>query len=435
MCIISIFILMLLSGFCYSSREEFTSVQSVQDQNEVSPGSDVCLRCDVSLLSESSTLHWETDNEPTSNTTLIYNNSAYIILHTVDEHNTGQYYCRLTEDGKVQTVRNHTLNVKTHSYNRNIKTNKTIYRESSSKNEVSLICKSSRKYNSWRWTWEKRPNSQIDLITVEKEEVQVKGPIKPGRFSSTTYNSQAFTFHISPVLFNYSGTYRCITETTIYTTTILHTIRVSIGVLGNQSVLLTCELSEVTESVTLVWLRMERNRGLLEQQNMMTDKNNKLQLTVNLSSYQTQPLHWQCAVFTENQLRALAPVIISFTPGTTNTPTISTKVSTVSNQRSTDTLTAPNQDTEDSGLKMVIIVSCAVTVSVLILLALLVFKCLRNTVDAGPVIGLKSQDDDDNIHYASVTLAASNQGADACHASSEVLDKNGVVIYSAIKVQ
>nr|XP_021327871.1 uncharacterized protein LOC101884718 [Danio rerio] len=212
--------------------------------------------------------------------------------------------------------------------------NHTIYRQSSSKSDVSLICKSSKKYDSWRWTWEKRPNSQIDLMTVEKGgKVQVKGPIKPGRFSSATYNSQAFTFHISPVLFNYSGTYRCITETTIYTTTILHTIRVSVeppGVVSrNQSVLLTCELSEVTESVTLVWLRMERNRGVLEQQKMMTEKNNKLHLTLNLSSYQTESLHWQCAVFTENQLRALAPVIVSFT---SNAPTISPKNSTATNR-------------------------------------------------------------------------------------------------------
>ncbi|XP_073768878.1 uncharacterized protein isoform X2 [Danio rerio] len=424
----TILILMFLSGFCYSSQL-------------VSPGSDVCLRCDVSLLSEFSTLQWTKEGKPTSNTTLIYNNSAYIILHTADEHNTGEYYCRLNKDGKIQTITNHTLTVKTHSYNGNVKTNKSIYRESSSKRDVSLICKTNNNnYDSWRWTWEKRPNSQIDLITVKKGgKVEVKGPIKPGRFSSTTYNSQAFTFHISPVLYNYSGTYRCITETTIYTTTILHTIRVSVeppgGVLRSQSVLLTCELSEVTESVTLVWLRMERKRGVLEKQNRITEKNNKLQLRVNLSSFKTEPLHWQCAVFTENQLRALAPVILNFTSEITNAPTISTKIITVSNQRSTDNVTATNQDTEDSGLKMVIIVFCAVTVSVLILLSLLVFKCLKNTVDVDTGSGFKSQDDDDNIHYASVTVAASNQGADRCHASSEVLDNNAGVIYSAIKVQ
>ncbi len=109
------------------------------------------------------------------------------------------------------------------------------------------------------------------------------------------------------------------------------------GVLRSQSVVLTCEVSEVTGSVTLVWLRMEGNRGVLVKQQIMTEKNNKLHLTVNLSSYETDPLHWQCAVFTESTLRALAPPLsISLTSATTNvtttTPSISTETSTVTNQ-------------------------------------------------------------------------------------------------------
>jgi len=113
------------------------------------------------------------------------------------------------------------------SYNGNNKIN-TIYRQSSNNSDVSLICKTKKEYNRWKWTWEQRPNSQTDLMAVEEgRDVQVKGPIKPGRLSSTTYNSQVFIFHISPVNFNYSGTYRCITDEkkNPYTTTMLRTIR------------------------------------------------------------------------------------------------------------------------------------------------------------------------------------------------------------------
>ncbi|CAM4603334.1 unnamed protein product [Leuciscus chuanchicus] len=399
--IISVLILMLRSGFCCKSQE-------------VHRGVDVSLRCEVSFLSESSTLQWERDGEQTSNTTLLYNNSAYILLHTVDEHSQGKYYCRLMEDGRVETVRNHTLNVSSHSYNRNNKIN-TIYRKSSNNSDVSLICKSKKEYHRWKWTWEPRPNSQTDLIAVEKgREVQVKGPIKPGRLSSTTYNSQSFIFHISPVNFNYSGKYKCITnyqKKDPYTTTMLRTIRVSVeppdGVLRNQSVILTCEVSEVTDSVMLVWLRMEGNRGVLGKQQIMSEKNKKLQLTVNLSSSETE--HWQCAVFTEDTLRALAPITISLSS-------------------STETSTVPNQEdmTQESHLQIVIIVVCAVTVVtgtvLILLLGLLVFKRQRKT-DEVHVTGLKSQEDED-IHYASVTFAGSSQGDDSWfktdHASSEV---------------
>ncbi|XP_048049624.1 uncharacterized protein LOC125270273 isoform X2 [Megalobrama amblycephala] len=354
-------IFILMCGFC-SRFHAIEYPRNKTAQTEVQRGVDVSLRCEVSFLSESSTLQWEKDGQQTSNTTLLYNNSAYIILHTVDKHNEGKYYCRLMENGTVKTVRNYLLTVSSNSYNKN----NTIYRQSSNNSDVSLICKSSRKYESWKWTWEPRPDSQIiDLIAVEKgSEVQVKGPIKPGRLSSTTYNDQLFTFHISPVNFNHSGAYRCITndQKIPYTTTMLHTIRVSVeppdGVLRTQSVILTCEVSEVTDSVTLVWLRMEGNRGVLEKQQIMTE--NKLQLTVNLSSYETDPLHWQCAVFTENELRALAPITISLSSSTTNAP--------------------KDIMTQDSHLQMVIIMACAVTGGVLILLlGLLVFKRQRKT--------------------------------------------------------
>uniref|UniRef100_A0A8C2KYX4 Ig-like domain-containing protein n=1 Tax=Cyprinus carpio TaxID=7962 RepID=A0A8C2KYX4_CYPCA len=327
---IQIFILMC--GFCSRFHAiAYPPVQTVQTQNEVLRGSDVSLRCDVPLLTESSTLLWEKNGEQISNTTLIFNNSAFIILHTVDEHSEGKYYCRLMEDGKTETVRIHTLNVASHSYNGE-KRNRLIYRQSSSNSDVLLICKSSKTYESLKWTWEPRPNSLIDLIAFEKEiQVQLKGPIKPGIRSSTKYNSQALIFHISPVYFNYRGIYKCITETGVYTTITLHTIRVFVeppdGVLRNQSVVLTCELSEVTGSVMLVWLRMEGNRGVLVKQQIMTEKNDKLNLTVNLSSYESDLMNWQCAVFTENTLRALASITNSL-----NLSDLSTETSNVTNQ-------------------------------------------------------------------------------------------------------
>ncbi|RXN29020.1 hypothetical protein ROHU_018749 [Labeo rohita] len=183
---------------------------------------------------------------------------------------------------------------------------------------------------------------------------------------------------------------------------------------------------------------MEGNRGVLVEQQIMTEKNKKLQLTVNLSSYETDLLHWQCAVFTENTLRGLAPVTISFTSSTANAPT---ETSTVTNQE--DTMT------QDSHLHIAIIVACAVTIIVLILLGLLVFKCQRKTVrfeirhiviaslDEGCIAGLKSQEDED-IHYASVTVAGSSQGTDRLktkHANPEVLDRESAVIYSDIKTK
>ncbi|XP_026073859.1 uncharacterized protein LOC113053222 [Carassius auratus] len=202
---------------------------------KVQRGSDVSLRCDVPLRSNSSTLHWEKDGEQTPNSTLMYNTSAYIILHTVDKRSEGKYYCKLMQDGIVQTVRIHTLNVISYSdgNSKSQSISSQSSSQSSSNTNVSLICKS--------------PMESPD------------------------------------------------------------------GVLRIQSVDLTCEVSEVNDSVTLVWLRMEGNRGVLVKQQNMTKKNTMLRLTVNLSNSKTDPLHWQCAVFTENTLRALVPITINCT--------------------------------------------------------------------------------------------------------------------------
>ncbi|XP_073711293.1 uncharacterized protein [Misgurnus anguillicaudatus] len=205
----------------------------------------------------------------------------------------------------------------------------------------------------------------------------------------------------------------------------------------NQSVVLTCEVSDVTDLMMLAWLIMDGDRGVLVKQQILNKKNSKKRLTVNVSSIQSDLLHWQCAVFTENKLKALAPITINL----------------ISNDPD-DTWT------QDSHVQTMILLACSVTVCVLILLGLLVFKCQRktfagdgtsmtemrpysNTSQTDPVgtaegrdIVLKSREEEEELHYASVT-AGCIQGADSLlrtNASSKVLDSSSLsttVIYSA----
>nr|XP_055072305.1 uncharacterized protein LOC129452465 isoform X1 [Misgurnus anguillicaudatus]XP_055072306.1 uncharacterized protein LOC129452465 isoform X1 [Misgurnus anguillicaudatus] len=217
----------------------------------------------------------------------------------------------------------------------------------------------------------------------------------------------------------------------------------------NQSVVLTCEVSDVTDLMMLAWLIMDGDRGVLVKQQILNKKNSKKRLTVNVNSIQSDMQHWQCAVFTENKLKALAPItinLISNDPG-----------------KSTETPTSTYQDdtwTQDSHVQTMILLACSVTVCVLILLGLLVFKCQRktfagdgtsmtemrpysNTSQTDPVgtaegrdIVLKSREEEEELHYASVT-AGCIQGADSLlgtNASSKVLDSSSPVIYSAIKI-
>lgn len=78
----------------------------------------------------------------------------------------------------------------------------------------------------------------------------------------------------------------------------------------NQSVDLTCEVSDLREEVILAWLRMEGNRAMLIKQEVLTQRDMKRRVSVTLNSVFEDQLICQCAVFTENTLRALAPVTL-----------------------------------------------------------------------------------------------------------------------------
>nr|XP_055072292.1 uncharacterized protein LOC129452456 isoform X2 [Misgurnus anguillicaudatus] len=357
MSLILLKISILMCGLCFRLR-----ASSLDCKQQYQRGSDVTLRCDVPLLFENSTLQWIKDSGQTSNTTLVYNNSAYIILHNVDEHSEGKYYCRIMQNGLVETVMNHKVCVTQYSEGRKL----VIYRQSSSHSDLLLICKSKKVYYSHMWVWETKTTKDVIISVKKGGEVQVNGTIKPGNKTSATFNSQIFILHLSPVEFNYSGTYKCILDNNIspYATTTLHTIRVFAeppgGVLMNESVVLTCELSDVTDSVMLVWLRMHGDRGVLFKQRILNEKNLKKRLTVNVNSISSDMQHWQCAVFTENKLKALAPITINL----------------ISNDPD-DTWT------QDSHVQTMILLACSVTVCVLILLGLLVFKCQRKTFAGG----------------------------------------------------
>lgn len=74
-------------------------------------GTDVTLSCEVSRLPGSSTLQWEREGAPIANTSLLLNNTAYIILHSVDQRSQGKYTCKLRHRGKVELLGSRTLNV------------------------------------------------------------------------------------------------------------------------------------------------------------------------------------------------------------------------------------------------------------------------------------------------------------------------------------
>ncbi|XP_072541378.1 uncharacterized protein [Salminus brasiliensis] len=383
--------------------------------NKAQRGTDVTLSCEVSRLPAFSTLQWEREEAPASNTTLFFNNTAYIILHSVDQRSQGKYTCRLRRNGTVLMHQSQTLHVTDSTYSKKIF---SLYRESSDSSDLSLICKSEKRYDRIQW---QRQQPDLILISAEKgREPKVNGPIDPGKGSSTSYDGHEFIFHISPVRFNYSGTYTCVgCDQTPYFRVKLHTVRVSAeppdGVFSNMSVDLTCEVSEVADPLNLAWLRMEGNTAVLVKQDILSKENSSRTLSVTLRNLSEDQLAWQCAVFTEDTLRALAPITVRLLSAFAETPK-----------------QGGGAVVEGTNLLTVHIVVCAVAGCVVILLGALLFYCQRKSASGAPpsdkknlragrchsvpddghiVVVNPAEEDEEELHYASVTVVGVCHGA------------------------
>ncbi|XP_061090119.1 uncharacterized protein LOC133123656 [Conger conger] len=254
-------------------------VKSLRSQ-KAPEGSDVTMSCEVSHLPDSATLAWERDREPTANTTLIYNNTAHIIIHSVDQHSEGTYNCTLRRNGTlIFSVPNELIVLK-----ETLETRHTLYRGSLNSSEVVLICHSLSSYTKASWSW--LPVSETQAISVvnagKHENVSISMEMDKERFSSDVFDGYKFPLRISPVKFGDSGMYTCYYNRHVPGAVTLVTIQVSAeppgGLSRNQPVVLNCEISQVIGTETLAWLRMKGGRGELvnlSQPSLRSDQSSK----------------------------------------------------------------------------------------------------------------------------------------------------------------
>ncbi|XP_041700056.2 uncharacterized protein LOC121536686 isoform X1 [Coregonus clupeaformis] len=378
-------------------------VTPIDRVNQVYLGSDVSVRCEVSSLPEGATLQWEREGDPTSNTTLFYNNTAHMVIHTVDQNYRGRYNCNFRLNGELLFTVYTKLNVQTHTYSRPLI---HLFRESSNSSEVNLICRYISTYHRAEWTVTKS-------VTLTSYNTESLDKVRRDRFSSPPFNGYDFPLHVSPVTFEDGGMFTCFFEGYIFGSVKLTTIRVSEsgGPPGGQPVVLRCEVSEVSgDPVTLAWMRMEGSRGLLVKQDILTESHPNRTLSVTLPSLCRDQLHWQCVVFTEGMLRATASLTLTLP---TNTPMSSM--------------------TDDNHLQTVIIVACTAMVVAGVLVGALVFYLKRKktavttltlTQKNDPVYGnitdpqrdqesqggQTGEDENEEVHYSEFALCEPRLG-------------------------
>ncbi|CAB1347009.1 unnamed protein product, partial [Coregonus sp. 'balchen'] len=192
----------------------------------------------------------------------------------------------------------------------------TLFRESSNSSEVKMMFRSLSWYSKASWTKSTSPVEAPTALTSDDR-------LEIDRFSSPTFNHIYFPLRVSPVAFEDGGLFRCNFNSHLMSYVELTTIQVSAsgGPPGGQSVVLKCEVSEVSgDPVTLAWLRMEGRRGLLVKQDVLTESHPNRTLSVTLPSLHSDQLYWQCGVFIEGMLRASVPLRLRGAGGRSGLP-------------------------------------------------------------------------------------------------------------------
>ncbi|XP_023684766.1 uncharacterized protein [Paramormyrops kingsleyae] len=284
------------------AQTELIAVRVVAPQSDSVIGSDASFSCEASRLPDSVTLQWEKKENHIPNTTLLYINTAHIIIHSVDMQSSGEYHCTFRKNGRLIYDVMKMLKVNQYSYSKPY----TLYREASNSSKVTLINQHYERASKARWYW--RPASH----TTAKNKQPVSARMI---FPSQGFDGYYIPLHISPVTYEESGMYDLYINDYFYNTITLVTLEVTLdppgGLFGNKTLVLTCEVSETTNSLTLAWLRMEGNRGVLEKQEALNENQLDRKLRLTLSSPSRDQTHWACVIFRGRSLRAKASLQIS----------------------------------------------------------------------------------------------------------------------------
>ncbi|KAJ8332332.1 hypothetical protein SKAU_G00426870 [Synaphobranchus kaupii] len=331
---------------------------------EVDEGSDVTMSCEVSRLPDSATLDWERDREPTANTTLIFNQTAHITIHSTDLHSAGKNQsvvlnCEISQvigsvtlawlwmrGGRGELVKqevlreghpNRILNLTLLGLSEDqphwacVVFTESMLRAQVPLNLTTLVTEPQEKKTGWStetvvrvvivvvatlgmlkvllWYYKRRPQTK-DTSTGTQQPMQPLRSARVNEGPDVTMSCEVSRLPDSATLDwerdrEPTANITLIINQTAHIT-IHSTDRHSAG--KNQAVVLNCEISQVIGSVTLAWLWMRGGRGELVKQEVLREGHPNRILNLTLLGLSEEQLHWACVVFTESMLRAQVPL-------------------------------------------------------------------------------------------------------------------------------
>uniref|UniRef100_UPI00398ED4CB uncharacterized protein isoform X3 n=1 Tax=Pristiophorus japonicus TaxID=55135 RepID=UPI00398ED4CB len=282
-------------------------------------GSDVTLSCTISKLSDTVSLQWKQRDSSQQNRRNIdqirLNNTVYLIVRHVAVEDQELYACEVQENGSIMRRGKADFYVSQYLYKKSY----TLYRSGTDHSELHLICYDYydnyvHTYNTAAWTW------RSHHLQSQEEEIASASTSKPidvnrtyfgNRLVTTAenYNGKNFSVRIVPVLFDDAGVYTCSLGShkllTIKLITVKVTAEPSDAVTVGDTVTLTCSVSDVPESVRLVWINSDGKTVGEKTLNGWNGEEKSLRLIIQKADRGRG--NWICALFYQNRPQVLVP--------------------------------------------------------------------------------------------------------------------------------
>ncbi|XP_041050290.1 uncharacterized protein LOC121281412 [Carcharodon carcharias] len=282
-------------------------------------GSDINLSCTISRLSDTVSLHWKQRGPSQQNRRktdqIRLNNTAYLIVKHVTVEDGKLYECEVKENGSIVITGNADFPVDKNIFEKNY----TLYRSGTGHSELYLICydyydNSLPSHNTAAWSWRSQhlQNHEKEIASASKSQpIDVNRNHFGNRLvpTETNFNGANFSVRIFPVLFEDAGVYTCspgpYKMETIKLITVKVTAEPSDAVTEGDTVTLTCSVSDVTESMRLVWIDSDGKTVVEKTLNRQNRKEKSLKLIVQKAERGRGK--WICVLFHQNKPQVSAP--------------------------------------------------------------------------------------------------------------------------------
>ncbi|XP_048399891.1 uncharacterized protein LOC125458550 isoform X2 [Stegostoma tigrinum] len=280
-------------------------------------GSDVTLGCTISKLSDTVCLRWKWRDSSQKNSRktdqIRVNNTVYLMVKQVTVEDVELYMCEVQEHGSIFHTKTVYFSVSQYLSGKNY----TVYRSDTDHNELNLGCyRDPRHYstsNTAAWSWKSGLQYQERNIAS----ASVDQPINVNRthFGNrldprmSWFDGLKFNLRIVPVLFEDAGVYKCSFNSYKFVTITLITVKVtaesSDAETEGDSVTLTCSVSDVTESIRLVWINNDGK--IVEEKALNGRKMEEKSLRLIVQKADRDRGKWTCVLFRQNMPQVSVP--------------------------------------------------------------------------------------------------------------------------------